>query len=459
MAIVRRKGRTGKVVYWVKFRWLGKDVWERSGTNERNAIALDNRRKREVANGTYQRTRTGRTSAGAWLTEWIDKRTNRTVENDRALLKHHVLPVAWFTELEVGELSKTKHILRLVEDIRRAGRLGEKSIATVVGIVMQAIRSACVAELVSAAPVIPRGTLKRKTAAANKRKPYQREDAKRLITCADIPPDQRMFAALAFYTGMREGEVCGRRWRDWDVKAKPLTALLVHSQYDDQPLKGDDDETTRPRRVPVHPELANLLRDWWLTGFELVYCRKPTLADFVVPQRTDGNHTKSSGYKLFQRALRTAGVPNLSLHSTRHAFISIARSNGAAKDVLERVTHNASGETIDDYTTFEWRSLCDAVSKFSVDSPVDPEGNGAFLQLQSLDSNQRATTRLLRETTGNGENQEATDAPQKRRGSAGIAARSDAHHQSLTPAHLAVLMASVQRRADLRALARAGASS
>lgn len=56
---------------------------------------------------------------------------------------------------------------------------------------------------------------------------------------------------------------------------------------------------------------------------------------------------------MFQRALAAAGVKNRSLHSTRHTFISIARSNGARRYVLERVTHSASGETIDGYTMRE----------------------------------------------------------------------------------------------------------
>lgn len=52
---------------------------------------------------------------------------------------------------------------------------------------------------------------------------------------------------------------------------------------------------------------------------------------------------------------------NKGSHGFRRLFISDARSGGARKDVLERITHNASGEIIDIYTTWEWSTLCGAV--------------------------------------------------------------------------------------------------
>lgn len=375
MAIVRRKLRSGKTSFWVKFTWQGADVWERAGTNEREAKALEAQRKREVTAGTYQRERRGRVTVARWFGDWLGQRTNRTVDNDTALLERHVLSLEWFAAMALQDV-RPRHLLRVVEDIRKGGRLGEKSVSTVYGLVTAAFRRALFEELIAEdVTKLPGGTLSRKSSPANRRKPYTRAEVLKVTTCPKVRIDHRVWLWLAFYTGMREGEICGRRWRDLDPSPSPLAALSVHSQYDDQPLKGDHREKTRPRMVPVHPELAEILREWRSEGFELVHCRKPTADDFIVPQSDGSNHTKSSGYKLFQRALEAAEVGNRSLHSTRHTFISIARSNGARPDVLERVTHNASGETIDDYTTFEWRALCEAVAFFDAD--VDPIANQA----------------------------------------------------------------------------------
>lgn len=385
MAIIERKLKSGRIVYWVKFSFRGKVIWERSGTNARAAAALEAQRKREVSAGTYRPDSSPQTTVETWFERWFSERTNRTVDNDIALVDRHVLSRAWFAKLTLRD-SHSRYVLRLVEEMRKDGQLGEKSIATVIGIVLACLRRATFEGLAFETFELPKGTLTRRTAPGNRRKPYPREDVAAIFRFAHPRPDECVWLALAFYTGMREGEICGRRWRDWDRSARPHTALCVHSQYDDQPLKGDDREKTRPRVVPVHVQLEKVLAWWWEEGFELVHARKPTVDEFIVPQLDGTNHTKSSGYKLFQRALAAAGVVNRSLHSTRHTFVSIARSNGARKDVLERVTHNASGETIDDYTTFEWRTLCEAVA--CVDYGVDPIANRAVFGLQSLDSNQ-----------------------------------------------------------------------
>jgi hypothetical protein len=65
--------------------------------------------------------------------------------------------------------------------------------------------------------------------------------------------------------------------------------------------------------VPVHPALAHCLDWWWNEGFELTYCRKPVLDDFIVPNRHPrsrgrGAHTKSSAYKAMARACKSVSV-------------------------------------------------------------------------------------------------------------------------------------------------------
>jgi len=207
--------------------------------------------------------------------------------------------------------------------------------------------------------------------------PYSDAEALALLNCQDIPPDARMFIALAFYTGMREGEICGRRWRDLDTQKEPLWCLRVSTQYEDQPLKTDDADADHPRDVPVHAELQALLVSWWREGFELVYCRKPTPDDFIIPWRMTGRgrstpgaaHTRASAYKMWCRACVVAGVANVSLHSTRHTFISAARRGGAAKDQVEKITHNAKPQDVlDMYTHQGWTTLCEAVASCKYDA-------------------------------------------------------------------------------------------
>lgn len=366
MSVQPRKLRSGKTVYWITFSFEGKTIWERAGTDKRAAEALEKQRLREVESGTYRSEIRGRVSNRSWFDHYWTKRKNRTLDNDRQLIENHVLSQDGFARMPLAE-TRPVHILSVIEEIQRAGRLGAKSIAIVYGVMRGAYQRAVFEEKLSGNPcTLPKGTIKWKTAKANARKPYQREEARALVA-PDVEWSQRVWNALAFYTGMRMGEVCGRRWRDWSREARPFTALSVHSQYDDQPLKTDDEEDTRPRTVPVHPELEAILSDWWAKGWELTHLRPPTPEDFIVPNRFAQPRARATAYDAFQRSLKSAGVPNRTVHATRHTFISVARSNGARKDVLEKVTHNASGEIIDTYTAFEWRALCEAVSRFSLD--------------------------------------------------------------------------------------------
>lgn len=380
MAVVARVRAGGKVVYWVCTSSRGQKYWERSGTDKREAERLDGRRKREVGAGTFAPGAAGsgaklRTYAEGWLAE----RTAKNADTERALMRDYVLCRSWFAGLALREV-RPRHLVQLASELdgapkaHRPGMLADKTVALIFGVLHTMFRDAEIAELVDRNPVVlPRGTLSRK---GKKRAPYELDAVRTLILSAGHP-SRSVFAALALMTGMREGEVCGRRWRDWDRHAKPLGAITVATQYVDEPLKTDS-----PRRVPVHPDLAAVLDWWWRVGWEIVYCRKPTATDWIVPQLgvPELAHTKSSGYKLWRRSCTAAGVTNLSLHSTRHTFVSLARRGGARPDVLERVTHNARGDMIDHYTHWDWAPLCEAVACFptlSVDAPVDAILGGA----------------------------------------------------------------------------------
>jgi hypothetical protein len=62
-------------------------------------------------------------------------------------------------------------------------------------------------------------------------------------------------------------------------------------------------------------------------------------------------------------------------HDLRRTMISLARSDGARKDLLEVCTHTPGrGKTaIDVYTTFEWKALCEEVRKLKIE--LEPDAN------------------------------------------------------------------------------------
>jgi integrase len=381
MAVVCRRTAKGRKVYWVAFYdAAGKQQWERVGSNEREAEAVDRLRKKQVEDGTYAKGLRPTMPFGEFLSDWLSRRTNRNAKEDRSQATRFLLSRKWLCDLPCEDF-RPKHSIQLVAELKamvseETGKtLSQKYVSNLYGIYSTAVRDARVAELMPVDPcsrVLPKGFLRRKSK-RNARTNYETEDIILMLSCPD--DEARVLALLALLTGMREGEVCGRRFRDWDRHSVPLGCLLIASQYNDQPLKGDHDEIGEAaRKAPVHPALASVLEWWWSDGFEFTYCRKPTRDDFIVPRKFKGdtclNHTRSSAYKLWRKACEAAGVKNRSLHSTRHTFLTLTQRGGARDKVIEQVTHNAAGTTVDHYTHWTWGPLCEAVMCLKL--PLDP---------------------------------------------------------------------------------------
>ncbi len=381
MSVAKKQRKNGAVVHYVVTTWQGKRVWEKSGKDAREAARLDRRRIAEVAAGTYQPSPTAGLTVGTYAERWLAARTNAFAENEERFYRLHVLGRSpWFARQRLDDV-RPVHIKRLVDELAKPyvnakgkpAKLSVKSVSLAYGVVTGIFRDARLAEHIDHDPcILPPGTIRR--GITKRRLPYSAEEARAMLSPA-LPIDRRVLAGLALMTGMREGEIAGRRWRDIDDGPSTLSALTVASQYQDLPLKTDRAGDTHPRAVPILPELAALLTEWW-RSWELYYLRPPTLDDFILPHRdTLESHSKSSLYKAWRRACVGAGVTNRSLHSTRHTFISMARRGGARKDVLERVTHNAQGDVVDTYTHWDWAPLCEAVlclpAAMSVDVQVD----------------------------------------------------------------------------------------
>jgi integrase len=361
MAVVERKHKRA-TSFWVVTSCKGVKHWELVGTNKREAETLNRTRRREVKEGTFKPGQmTAEVSVSTFLKTWLETRKNRNAQTERRLLEMHVLTVDWFTKLPMGDV-RPKHLLKLIDELRAAGALAEKSISLVMGLVRVAFRDAVIGDVLEASPyVVPRGSLKR---SGVKREPYTSSEAAALLTVPE--PMWRAWNHVALYGGLRCGEICGLHWGDLDNIATGVPgALRVERQYSGQKLK-----TERPRIVPVHPELDAELRRWFYT-WTAIQCRKPEPGDLMFPGAGMTALSKSSAYKAWLRGCKAVGVVNRSVHSTRHTFITFARRGGAPMELVELVTHNPKGTIVDRYTTRDWSELCTVVLAVRYGTPVD----------------------------------------------------------------------------------------
>jgi integrase len=381
MAIVTRIRKSGPV-YSVSNRIPGQKQPAREpvGSDRREAMRRDAAMKKEIKAGIYVGKPTGAKTVGAYAEGWLAERNTRSLRDDVGRFKNHVVKrCPWFVELKLEDV-RVSHVIRLAKELAlpyvnakgKTRTLAPRAHANIFkSLLGPMFRDARMAELmVRNVCELPRGTL---NGSSKRRKPYAGTTVAAMTTDARIDLDCRMFCALLFYTGTRVGEACGLRFSDYDTETQPLGALVVSKQYNGEALKTDTQvDGAQTRWIPVHPFLAAALDEWRRTGFEMVYCRKPTPVDFIVPRRSDSArcHSKSSAYEMFQAALARLGIENQTVHATRNTFITLCRRAGARSDVLEQVTHNAAGKVIDIYTDFDWQPLCDAVACFMTRLPT-----------------------------------------------------------------------------------------
>lgn len=365
-----RKTKRG-TVYYATFTWDGQFIREKVSGDRREAERVERKRKREVANGTYLGpalgTATTRTLAQHG-DEWARRLRTRSASDDRQRWRDHIRP--YLGEKKLEDI-RPRHVIAWIEAL--SAKRSASLVASCHSVLSRILEDARIKDLITTNPArgLPRGTLPRRSRRTTP--PGTREEAELLLTSEAIPEDRRIIYGLLFLAGLRVGEAIGRRWSDIDELASPLWRLLVHDQYDRQPLKTSDGEFVAARDVPIHPALAEMLDRWRREGFARTYGRHPRPEDPISPdpRKSRGGddlptRTKNQILKALYRDCDSVGITRRGTHTGRRWFASYSRMDGASKDIIERITHNPTGEVIDRYTYFGWESLCAEVLKLKV---------------------------------------------------------------------------------------------
>lgn len=152
-----------------------------------------------------------------------------------------------------------------------------------------------------------------------------------LEICRQVPPGQKRAAVrIAFYSGMRVGEV----------------KMAEGSQ---QLFDLGTSKNGLPRLVPVHPRLAHILRnpDLWPIAY-----------------------TKWTISKEFKKAARAAGFDDAVLHDMRHSTASEMINGGADLKTVGGVLGHASVTTTERYAHLVTATLTKAVALVGKKSPT-----------------------------------------------------------------------------------------
>lgn len=296
-----------------------------------------------------------------------------SASRDERRLVLHAFPAIGGMRLEAV---RPRHLADLFRALR-GGELSPKSRHNVYGVLRALFRDAQIDGLIDASPCIltehqlgPNvdGNSEWRDTAV-----YSRDEMALLLFAPIIPLERRIAYALMGAAGLRHGEMAGLRWRHLS-EAAPLGRVMVATSYDKGRTK-----TGTTRYVPIHPALAGLLEEW-RAGWVEMMGRPYTAADLVAPTPRPTNRgprvalgsmrTDGWTWKRLAADLELLGLRHRRGHDLRRTFISLARSDGAAVDVLRRATHRPPREVIEGYTTFEWGALCREVAKLQIGRPA-----------------------------------------------------------------------------------------
>lgn len=183
-------------------------------------------------------------------------------------------------------------------------------------------------------------------------------ELERLVSDDRVPLDRRVFYAVAFLGGCREGEIAALRWSAYDADRAPLGALHVHASYTRKNKREKSPKNKLPREVPVHPITAALLAEWKLSGWRELFGRNPKPDNLLVPNRAGAYVTDLNVSDNFGRDLDALGLRHRRFHDTKRTFVTLARAGGAGA-FLRWISHGPTkGEMQDTYASPPWETLC-----------------------------------------------------------------------------------------------------
>ncbi len=232
---------------------------------------------------------------------WYEvKHAKRTLGDDKSRIRIHLTPA--FGSLKLVDITP-RRISRLERDVGRRVSVG--TVRQVLSLLRSMLRLAVEHGWLAKAPKI---RLPKAQEMA-----YQwirsEEAMQRLLLAAretEYPGLVELYA-MALYTGMRAGELCGLRWADVDLENRLIT---VQRSWDEQTTKSSE-----IRRVPILDPLLPLLTAWKLR------CHSREL---VFPNKRGNMHVRSARvmHQTYTGCLEKAGIDRIRFHDLRHTFAS-----------------------------------------------------------------------------------------------------------------------------------------
>lgn len=168
------------------------------------------------------------------------------------------------------------------------------------------------------------------------------EELERFTKEFEKDEDWRDFFYTEITTGLRQGEICGLKWSDYNEYSGTLTINRSIKVYKGEVIEGETKTGNGKRTFYLPPSTMNVLNERrWNAQSEWIFWNpiKPEIP--VSPQ---------SAYSIMKKILKKADLPSIRFHDLRHTFATHALASGVDAKTLSVILGHANASfTLDTY--------------------------------------------------------------------------------------------------------------
>ena len=347
----REDGRwEGRIV--IGHKENGDPIFRYLSAGSQKALVERLNRERNIYQGV-DLTEDSRMTLGEWLDRWLEERVapsvrESTLESYRYHIRHHIKPR--LGSKPIGKIT-ADDVQKLYREIQNCGRIQEdpvwghalsgSTVRRLHGVFHMAMDAAVRAHLIPKNPTEGITLPKKETVPKQVLNDAQLE---RFMKEVQNDPVWHDFFYTELTTGLRQGEICGLMWSDFDEAHGTLSVRrTLHIQKGGRLVTGETKTGTGKRTITLPPSTAGLLAQR----------KKSSYSQWIFPNplRPEQPANPNAAYNHLKTLLKRAGLPSIRFHDLRHTFATHALASGVdAKTLSGILGHTQASFTLDTYT-------------------------------------------------------------------------------------------------------------
>jgi len=321
-----------------------------TGKTQKEALAkihqaLDDYRNVEL-------TEVSRITLNEWLERWLEDYVSPNIREStlmgyRGLIRNHVAP--HIGKIRIDKLT-THDIQQFYNLMKEEGRcqehetkgyaLASSTVRRMHGVLRQALETAAMLRMI---PRNPMDNVQIPVLDYRTMQVYNEEELEIFKEAIKNEPEWYDFFYTEITTGLRQGELCGLMWSDFDEKAGTLTIRRTRLRTNDGKVRTGATKTDAGKRKILLPKsTAQLLRERSKKSYNEWI--------FYNPLRPEEPMDPHVAYRALKRIQESAGLPSIRFHDLRHTFATHALASGVdPKTLAGLLGHTNASFTLDTY--------------------------------------------------------------------------------------------------------------